>query len=933
MAAAPAVKTYRRRSEFFVRAALVRERRRKNREMLMDVMRGSRLAMPFDSAYIAVEKSLISWTASQARPAAAHRLVSQMTEVTQTPPDSASEPTGYDPAVVEKKWQTRWEERRTNDADLRDGARPFYALMMFPYPSAEGLHVGNLFAFTGNDIYGRFQRLQGHTVFEPIGFDAFGIHSENYALKVGVHPAELIPRNIANFRRQLKRAGLMVDWPHELSTTDPSYYKWTQWIFLELYKRGLAYRRRAAVNWCPNDKTVLANEQVIAGACERCGAKVEQRFLEQWFFRITDYAERLLANLDWIDWSESTTTAQRNWIGRSDGAEVVFRVMDLLEMGGAATVGLNVMATTAELNAFATDIRVFTTRPDTIFGATYLVLAPEHPLVDNIVSDEQREEVAAYRAATSKQDLVTRKVGREKTGVFTGAYAINPATGHPIPIWIADYVLMEYGTGAIMAVPGHDERDFEFAKLFGLPIVRVVTPRGPHAAHHPSAVHVDSQNRDEHPPIEEPFVDTEHAFLVNSGQFNGLTVDEGKSAIVAWLAEREHAKPIINYRLHDWCVSRQRYWGPPIPVIYCDSCGTVPVPEKDLPVLLPSVDDFKPDDTGISPLARVESWYRVKCPKCGGDGRRETDVSDTFLDSAWYFLRYPSTQVDDKPFDAEMVEKWLPVNSYIGGNEHAVLHLLYSRFVTMVLHDAGHLGFEEPFTKFRAHGMIIREGAKMSKSRGNVVNPDEYIDRWGADSFRTYLMFLGPYEEGGDFRDQSIAGVRRFLDRLWVSAVDARRVGAPDDAVRRKLHQTIKKVSDDVPRLQYNTAIAAMMEYMNAMRAKERTPHIEEVRPLVQLVSPFAPHIAEELWERLGGKTSVFDAGWPAFDPSLAAEETVTIAVQVNGKLRGTIRVSQGTGQDAALAAALTDSGIAKFVPGTPKKVIYVPGRLLNVVV
>jgi leucyl-tRNA synthetase len=855
-----------------------------------------------------------------------------MTEVTQTSPDSASEPTGYDPAVVEKKWQTRWEERRTNDADLRDGARPFYALMMFPYPSAEGLHVGNLFAFTGNDIYGRFQRLQGHTVFEPIGFDAFGIHSENYALKVGVHPAELIPRNIENFRRQLKRAGLMVDWPHELSTTDPAYYKWTQWIFLELYKRGLAYRRRAAVNWCPTDKTVLANEQVIAGECERCGSKVEQRFLEQWFFRITDYAERLLANLDWIDWSDTTKTAQRNWIGRSDGAEIVFRVMDLLEMGGAATVGLNVMATTAELNAFATDIRVFTTRPDTIFGATYLVLAPEHPLVDNIVGDEQREEVAAYRAAAAKQDLVTRKVSREKTGVFTGGYATNPATGRPIPIWIADYVLMEYGTGAIMAVPGHDERDFEFAKAFGLPIVRVVTPRGPRAAHHPSAVHVDSQNRDEHPPIEEPYVDTEHAFLVNSGQFNGLTVEEGKHAIVAWLAEREHAKPVINYRLHDWCVSRQRYWGPPIPIIYCDACGVVPVPEKDLPVLLPNVEDFKPDDTGISPLARVESWYKVKCPKCGGDARRETDVSDTFLDSAWYFLRYPSTDVEREPFDQEMLDKWLPVNSYIGGNEHAVLHLLYARFVTMVLHDAGHLEFEEPFTKFRAHGMIIRDGAKMSKSRGNVVNPDEYIDRWGADSFRTYLMFLGPYEEGGDFRDQSIAGVRRFLDRLWVSAVDARRDGAPDLAVLRKLHQTIRKVSDDVPRLQYNTAIAAMMEYMNAMRTKERRPHVEEVRPLVQLVSPFAPHIAEELWERLGGTTSVFEAGWPTFDPSLAAEELATIAVQVNGKLRGTIRVAQGTGQDAAVAAALADAGIAKFVPGVPKKVIYVPGRLLNLV-
>ena len=851
-----------------------------------------------------------------------------MTEVTQRTHDAAPEgPAGYDPVSVEEKWQARWEERGTNHTDLSDGARPFYALMMFPYPSAEGLHVGNLFAFTGNDIYGRFQRLQGHTVFEPIGFDAFGIHSENYALKTGVHPAALIPRNIENFRRQLKRAGLMIDWRHEVSTTDPRYYKWTQWIFLELLKRDLAYKRRAAVNWCPNDKTVLANEQVIAGECERCGAKVEQRFLEQWFFRITKFAERLLTNLDVIDWSETTKIAQRNWIGRSDGAEIVFRVQDLLESAGAATVGFNALATTAEFSARALEVRVFTTRPDTIFGATYLVLAPEHPMVEHVTTDEQREEVSEYRAASARQDLVTRKVNREKTGVFTGSYAINPATGYPVPIWIADYVLMEYGTGAIMAVPGHDERDFEFAKKFGLPIVRVVAPKRA-----PSA-HVDSQHRDEHSALEAAYTETGDAHLVNSGQFSGLTIDEGKHAIVIWLAERGHATPIVNYRLHDWCISRQRYWGPPIPIIYCDRCGTVPVPESDLPVELPYVEDFKPDDTGISPLARVESWYRVACPKCGMEGRRETDVSDTFLDSAWYFLRYPSTDYDDRPFERRLTQKWLPVNSYIGGNEHAVLHLLYARFVTMVLRDAGHLGFEEPFTKFRAHGHIIREGAKMSKTKGNVVTPDEYIERWGADTFRTYLMFLGPYEEGGDFRDQSIAGVRRFLDRLWTSAVGAKRDGEPDTAVLRKLHQTIKKVGDDLPRLQYNTAVAAMMEYMNVLRSYERTPHVDEVTPLVQILSPFAPHVAEELWERLGGTQSVFDAGWPTFDPALAAEDLITLAVQVNGKLRGTIQVPREVDQNAALAAALSDATISKFVPGTPKKVIFVPGRLLNLVV
>ena len=820
----------------------------------------------------------------------------------------------YDPAVIERKWQDRWDANGTNRTDLVGGVRPFYALMMFPYPSAEGLHVGNLFAFTGNDIYGRFQRLQGHTVFEPIGFDAFGIHSENFALKVGTHPADLIPRNIDNFRRQLKAAGLMVDWQHELSTTDPTYYKWTQWLFLQLYKRGLAYKKRAAVNWCPNDKTVLANEQVIAGECERCGAKVEQRFLEQWFFRITDYAGRLLANLDWLDWSESTKLAQRNWIGRSDGAEITFRVQDLEELVGAATIA---QGASGEFPTQPTDITVFTTRPDTIFGATYLVLAPEHPLVDALTTDEQRGDVADYKRRTAKQDIVSRKVSKEKTGVFTGAFATNPATGQPIPIWIADYVLMEYGTGSIMAVPGHDERDFEFAKQFDLSIPRVVAGPG---------VNV-------HAPLDAPYTDTAQARLVNSGEFTGLPVDEAKRRITAWLAERGHARAVVNYRLHDWCISRQRYWGPPIPIIYCDNCGTVPVPEADLPVELPYVEDFKPDDTGISPLARVESWYRVACPLCAGQARRETDVSDTFLDSAWYFLRYPSTDFADVPFDPELTEKWLPVTSYIGGNEHAVLHLLYSRFVTMVLHDAGQLTFEEPYERFRAHGMIVRDGAKMSKSRGNVVNPDEYVERWGADTFRTYLMYLGPYEEGGDFRDQSVVGVRRFLDRLWASAVDATSDGAPDPAVMRKLHQTIRKVSSDIPALSYNTAIAAMMEYMNVVRRGERVSHRDEIESLVQLVSPFAPHLAEELWERMGHEGSIFDAGWPTFDAALAAEDLVTLAVQVNGKMRGTVQVPNGSGQEAALEAALAEPAIAKFVPAAPRKVIFVPGRLLNLVV
>jgi leucyl-tRNA synthetase len=565
-------------------------------------------------------------------------------------------------------------------------------------------------------------------------------------------------------------------------------------------------------------------------------------------------------------------------------------------------------------------VRVFTTRPDTIYGATYLVLAPEHPLVAQIVSDDERAAVQGYVAGAAKQDLVTRKTSKEKTGVFTGAYATNPATGRPIPIWIADYVLMEYGTGAIMAVPGHDERDHEFARTYDLPIVQVVAP-GTGATSGPADV------------MAAAYTESDGCHLVHSDRFNGMSVAEGKAAIVAELAAHHAATAVVNYRLHDWCISRQRYWGPPIPIVYCDRCGTVPVPESQLPVHLPEIDDFRPDDSGVSPLARHEEWYHTTCPTCGGDARRETDVSDTFLDSAWYFLRYPSSERNDVPFDPALTARWLPVNSYIGGNEHAVLHLLYSRFVTMVLRDAGHIAFEEPFTRFRAHGMIVREGAKMSKSRGNVVNPDQYIDEWGADAFRTYLMFLGPFEEGGDFRDKGISGVKRFLDRLWKSVHDAERGVGADPEVRRKLHQTIRKVSEDLPRLSYNTAIAAMMEYMNTMRAGERRPRLEEVQPLVQLVSPFAPHVAEELWETLGGTTSVFDAGWPSYDPALVAEERATMAVQVNGRTRGTITVSKTATQDEAVAAALADPGIAKYVTGPIRKVVFVPGRLVNILV
>src|SRR5437762_4628776 len=668
----------------------------------------------------------------------------------------------YDPQVVEAGWQARWDEQHANEPDLDQPRRPFYNLMMFPYPSAEGLHVGNMFAFTGADIYGRFKRLHGYDVFEPIGFDAFGIHSENYALSVGTHPAKLIPQNIATFRRQLRRFGGMFDWRHDLSTTDPRYYKWTQWIFLQLFKAGIAFRKKAAVNWCPKDMSVVANEQVINGYCERHpDTKVEQRFLEQWFFNITRYAERLLQNLDTLDWSSSTVALQRNWIGRSEGAELIFE-----SPAGAR-------------------IPVFTTRPDTVFGATYLVLAPEHPLVEQLTADEERRQVNAYRREVQSKDVVSRRVGdKTKSGVFIGSYAGNPATGEAIPIWIADYVLMEYGTGAIMAVPAHDKRDFEFATQFKLPIRQVVAVEG-----------------EKLPSVSAAGV------LMNSAAFDGMPCTEGARKIVAWLAERGKglATPRVQYRLHDWCISRQRYWGPPIPIIYCEKCGVVPVPEKDLPVQLPYIEDFRPDDTGVSPLARHEEWYFVKCPQCGSQGRRETDVSDTFLDSAWYHLRYPSTEFHDRPFDPARTKQWLPVSSYIGGNEHAVLHLLYSRFICLVLSDLGHLHFDSPYPKFRAHGLIVKDGAKMSKSRGNVVVPDAYIKEWGADTFRMYLMFLGPFQEGGDFRDSGIIGQRRFLERVWAMVHDAAtiHVGASPVELEQRLHRSIRKVTADTEALHY----------------------------------------------------------------------------------------------------------------------------------
>lgn len=799
----------------------------------------------------------------------------------------------YDHRVIEKKWRERWEYHGNHRVDLDKATHPFYNLMMFPYPSAEGLHVGNVYAFTGSDIYGRYKKMCGYDVFEPIGFDAFGMHSENFALKKGVHPAELVPHNIAHFRdNQLKKIGAMFDWSRQVDTTDTTYYKWTQWIFTQLFKNGLAYQTEAAVNWCPSCKTVLASEQVIGGKCERCETNVVSKKMLQWFFRITSYAEHLHTNLDIIDWSEITKTAQRNWIGKSEGAEIDFSIVGLDER-----------------------LRVYTTRPDTIFGATYMVLAPENPLVEKVTTPENKAAVHAYlHKAEQKTEAERIDEAGKKTGVFTGGFALNPANGGRIPIWIADYVLIGYGTGAIMAVPAHDTRDFEFAKAFNLPIIEVISPDG--------QVHE----------LAEAYIG--EGIMINSGQFNGMQSSKAIGAITQWFEDRGLGKKTVNFRLRDWCISRQRYWGPPIPIIYCPACGPQAVPENDLPVKLPEMKDYAPDGSGHSPLTRNRAFMAAQCPSCGRQGRRETDVMDNFLDSAWYFFRYPSTEFDDRPFDKERTKKWLPVDMYIGGNEHAVLHLLYTRFITMVFNDLGFIDFDEPFKQFRAHGLLVKDGAKMSKSRGNVVNPDAFIEKYGADCFRTYLMFLGPYTQGGDFQDKGIMGIRRFYDRLYRLVVRGGFIeGEPDDPVLVTLiNKTIRDVTNHIENLEYNTAIAFMMEFLNEI-AKLSGVHISTIGCLVRLIAPFAPHLAEELWEMLGHKESIFSSGWPVWDISKIVDTTFHLVAQVNGKVRATVEVPVTITEQEAISLVQSLENVKRFIEGkTIRKAIYVPKKLVNIV-
>jgi leucyl-tRNA synthetase len=800
----------------------------------------------------------------------------------------------YDPKAMEAKWQKRWERDGIGEVDLDRAERPFYNLMMFPYPSAEGLHVGNVYAFTGADVYGRFMAMQGYDVFEPIGFDAFGIHSENFALKRNIHPKTLIQSNISHFREQLRRMEGRFAWSRTVDTTQPEYYRWTQWLFLQFFRHGLAEKRLAPVNWCPSCLTVLANEQVVSGQCERCGTAVVTRQLNQWFLKITRYADRLLDHLDGLDWSEEVKTAQRNWIGRSYGLEMAFPVV------GREGV----------------TVSFFTTRPDTICGATFLVLAPEHPLAVELATPDRRQAVARYvEEALARREAERLEGSRVKTGVDTGARARNLATGEEIPIWVADYVLGGYGTGAIMAVPAHDERDHDFARTYGLPVRPVVRP----------------------PQGEMVLPYTEAGVLTDSGSWTGLPSEAAKEAVIRWAEEKGYGQARVTYRLRDWLISRQRYWGPPIPVVYCSQCGTVPVPEEQLPVLLPEVENFRPQGTGQSPLASIEEFVHTSCPSCGGPATRETDVSDNFLDSAWYFLRYPSVEFHDRPFDPARTKRWLPVNMYIGGREHSVLHLLYTRFVCMALHDMGYLDFEEPFTTFRAHGVVVHNGAKMSKSRGNVVNPDELFDRYGADTVRTYLMFMGPFQEGGDYRDFGIQGVYRFLQRAWDLVQEvAQRTGepAPQNELERARHRTIRKVTEDIRALRYNTAVAALMEYLNALTAQRAQVTRAQAETLALLLAPFAPALADEMWETLGHPQSVHRSRWPEADPAYLVDEMVEIPIQVNGRVRDRLRVSAQARQEEVLSMALARPRVREALgDAEPERVVYVPGRALNLVV
>ncbi len=817
-----------------------------------------------------------------------------------------AEPHRYDPSEIEPRWQRVWSDERTWEVSNEpDGREEAYVLEMLPYPSGEP-HIGHLKNYSIGDAVAHFRRRQGLRVLHPMGYDAFGLPAENHAISTGQHPRESTDAAIASFQRQFREWGISIDWSREFGTHEPRYYRWTQWIFLELFERGLAYRGEAAVKWCPNDQTVLANEQVIDGRCERCGHEVEVRQLEQWFFRITDYADRLLDDLDTIEWPAHVKTMQRNWIGRSEGAEVTFRCEEL-----------------------GIDYPVFTTRPDTLFGATFFVMAPEHPDVFRLVAGTEQEQAAhAYvNHALTESSEARGDADREKTGVFLGRYVVNPVNGERLPMYVADYVLMEYGTGAIMAVPGHDARDHEFARKFDLPIREVV--RGGE----------DVQA--------EPY--TGDGPLVNSHpDFDGLPNREALERIVAWLDREGKGHASVNYRLRDWLLSRQRYWGCPIPVVHCERCGIVAVPEDELPVLLPEVEDYAPK--GRSPLAAAEDWVNVVCPSCDGPAKRETDTMDTFVDSSWYFMRYCDADNDEAAWDPNVLARWMPVDQYIGGVEHAILHLMYARFFTKALADLGHLSFQEPFARLFTQGMITREGAKMSKSRGNVISPQSYIERFGADTARAYILFIGPPDQDADWSDTGVEGVHRFLGRLWRLSAEAAdqtpdhpvpdELSAGDLELLRKAHWAIEKVTGDMAgRFAFNTAIAAIMELTNTIskQREEGDPSAGALRfalaTAASLLFPFAPHTAADAYERLTGRR-VWEEPWPAADQRYLERDTYELVCQVNGKVRDRVQAPTGAAREELEALCLATAKVQAHIDGKDVvKVVVVPERLVNVVV
>jgi leucyl-tRNA synthetase len=810
----------------------------------------------------------------------------------------------YNPREIEKKWQQRWAEDKLYEV-TEDSPKPkYYALTMFPYTSGD-LHIGHWYAMAPSDVHARFKRMQGFNVLHPMGFDAFGLPAENAAISRGIHPFVWTMQNIENMRRQLKSIGAIYDWSREVITCLPEYYKWTQWFFLKLYEHGLAYRGKAPVNWCPNCQTVLANEQVVGeGVCERCDTPVIRRDLEQWFFRITKYADELMQH-NGIDWPERIKIMQRNWVGRSEGTEITFG----LDHPGAGEK----------------EIRVFTTRPDTVFGVTFMVLAPEHPLVAKLTSPEKRAEVEAYIERSRRQSEIERlSTEKEKDGVFIGAYVVNQLNGERVPVWIADYVLLSYGTGAVMAVPAHDERDFAFAKKYNLPIRVVIAPP-------------DWQGGE----LEEAYI--EPGTMVNSGQFNGLPSEKGIEAVSDFLEKKGLGGRTVSYKLRDWLISRQRYWGAPIPMVYCQKCGIVPVPEKELPVLLPEDAEFKP--TGESPLKYNEKFVNTTCPRCKAPAKRETDTMDTFMCSSWYFLRYTSPHYSKAAFDAEKVKYWLPVDLYTGGAEHAVMHLFYARFFIKALRDMGLVGFGEPFTRLFNQGVIVAEKQKMSKSKGNVVTPDGYVSELGADAVRTYLMFIGPWEQGGEWNDAGISGISRWLNRVWsLVSSEYNESGEVSQEAQRALsrivHQTIRKVTEDMERLKFNTMIAALMELTNYLtKVKEEgvvsvSAWNESIDTLLLLLAPACPHITEELWQERGHEYSIHNQNWPKWDEALAREEEITLVVQVNGKLRDRIMVAASITEAEAKKLAGESKRVKAHLEGKKVvKTIYVPGKLVNLVV